>query len=443
MHDKLHCFASHRTLKIEENQATEFLGSSPADQYSDIEETRDLSQPIPQHSSQDSVVQLSIQEGNSTPEINDPSVLMGIPTVMSSINSKENIRLEVISEAIEVDHSQPKLHHGGKKSFMAHHSDDYPETSPQINKAANYCILGFTPSPVKYEDPINRILSPPPSPSISTSFPAPSLPSMQHPLPSFNSIPSQVSTLSTVIPDGSPKAQPHNTIPVSERKSLIVSSSRPSKVTKDMHQWYSKTSWLLDPFLDNSECWFHPSPPPARLTASGLIRPCGNISKRFRWNGDGKTHSLVLNYGIVVKLLYNTMTKQQQDGFIYRQWHLSHLCGNWTCLNPRHTTVEPGAVNLSRNNCFSHRAGCLHKPACLKELKMPLGTDGKIVDQKETTRSTTHPEKFDDWATNTFVEEEELMDTVEERNEESVPEALSTQANNEAEGELQPGSAVA
>lgn len=62
--------------------------------------------------------------------------------------------------------------------------------------------------------------------------------------------------------------------------------------------------------------------------------------------------------------------------FINKKWHLSHLCGNWTCVNPGHTTVEPGNVNISRNNCFSHRGGCLHDPKCMKEKKVNLGANG-------------------------------------------------------------------
>ncbi|KAF4624910.1 hypothetical protein G7Y89_g13257 [Cudoniella acicularis] len=188
-----------------------------------------------------------------------------------------------------------------------------------------------------------------------------------------------------------------------------------------MRQWVSKTNWLLDPFREDDDCWLHPSPPPGRLSNAGILRPCGNISKRCQWSDNsGKRHSLVLNYGIVVKLVFFTMTKQQQDGFINRQWHLSHLCGNWTCLNPKHTTVEPGSVNLSRNNCFSHRSGCFHKPECLKDLKVPLGTDGKIVDHKELVESRTHTDSFDDWATQTFDEDDDfnhsfIPDPVEEK----------------------------
>jgi hypothetical protein len=91
------------------------------------------------------------------------------------------------------------------------------------------------------------------------------------------------------------------------------------------------------------------------------------------------------------------MNKQQKDGFINKQWHLSHLCGNWTCLNPAHTTVEPGNINLSRNNCFSHRSGCLHTPPCMKDKKVPLGPDGKLMDHSGSMRSDAQAQAADDW----------------------------------------------
>jgi hypothetical protein len=101
----------------------------------------------------------------------------------------------------------------------------------------------------------------------------------------------------------------------------------------------------------------------------------------FTWQDRRGKHAIVLNFGIVSKLLLNKLSKQQIDGFISKQWHLSHLCGNWICLNPAHTTVEPGSVNISRNSCFAHRSGCGHTPQCIKDLKVALGADGKLVDR--------------------------------------------------------------
>lgn len=64
-----------------------------------------------------------------------------------------------------------------------------------------------------------------------------------------------------------------------ERKRIIVPMNRPPNVTKAMKAWIAKTHYLLDPFREDDKCWFHPSPPSARVTASGALRPCGKIQK--------------------------------------------------------------------------------------------------------------------------------------------------------------------
>ncbi|KAJ8058852.1 hypothetical protein OCU04_011835 [Sclerotinia nivalis] len=168
-----------------------------------------------------------------------------------------------------------------------------------------------------------------------------------------------------------------NKIACRERKRIMLSSiHRPPHVKKSMQIWLESTNRLLDPFREDQECWFHPAPPPARITSIGTLRACGRIQKTFYWQDHNGKHSLKLNFGIVSKILFHAMTKLQQDGFINKKWHLSHLCGNWTCLNPNHTTVEPGNVNCGRNNCFSHRGGCSHDPKCMKEKKVNLGANG-------------------------------------------------------------------
>ncbi|KAF5868139.1 uncharacterized protein Bfra_007335 [Botrytis fragariae] len=177
--------------------------------------------------------------------------------------------------------------------------------------------------------------------------------------------------------DKSDQNSPGNKLECRERKRIIVSSiRRPPHVKKSMQIWLESINRLLDPFREDSDCWFHPAPPPPRITPIGTWRACGNIQKAFSWQDHNGKHSLVLNFGIVSKILFHTMTKRQKDGFVNRKWHLSHLCGNWTCLNPNHTTVEPGNVNISRNSCFSHRGGCSHEPKCMKEKKANLSAKG-------------------------------------------------------------------
>ncbi|KAH7381955.1 hypothetical protein BKA64DRAFT_647485 [Cadophora sp. MPI-SDFR-AT-0126] len=213
---------------------------------------------------------------------------------------------------------------------------------------------------------------------------------------------SQVSTHTSKIP--------LNKISCRERKRIIISPSRPPNVTKAMIEWVKKTNWLLDPFREDDDCWLHPSPPPALLSVSGIFRPVGKLQKRFTWRNKEGKHSIALNYGIVVKLVNYQMTKQQQDGFVNKQWHLSHLCGNWTCLNPAHTTVEPGHVNISRNSCFSHRSGCLHTPKCMKDKKVALGADGKLVDHSSSAVSGSLAiDEWDSWSSPLLVDENDSI----------------------------------
>lgn len=43
-----------------------------------------------------------------------------------------------------------------------------------------------------------------------------------------------------------------------ERKRIIVPMNRPANVTNAMQAWITKTNYLLDPFREDDECWFHP-----------------------------------------------------------------------------------------------------------------------------------------------------------------------------------------
>lgn len=162
-----------------------------------------------------------------------------------------------------------------------------------------------------------------------------------------------------------------------------------------MTAWVTKTQDKLDPFRTSSECWFHPTPPPpSRPNNSANLRPYGKIAKTFTWGDELGKHSLVLNYGICAKLVNGGMNKQQRDGWLNRKWHLSHLCGNWSCVNPEHATVESCGTNVGRNTCFSHRDGCVHTPKCLKDMKVALGADGKLVPKGDGVGMMTHQDNL-------------------------------------------------
>jgi hypothetical protein len=167
----------------------------------------------------------------------------------------------------------------------------------------------------------------------------------------------------------SPKEARGDSLTCAERKRLLV-LHRHASVTSAMQTWVSNTLDRLDPFRSDTDCWMHPVPQ----------RRVDAISRSFSWTDEKGLHAVYLNFGIVHKLLHRTMTKRQRDGFITKGWHRSHRCGNWTCLNPEHTTVEPGVVNISRNFCFSHRSGCNHDPPCLKDKKVALLRNGMTLD---------------------------------------------------------------
>lgn len=216
-------------------------------------------------------------------------------------------------------------------------------------------------------------------------------------------------------PNPEPPTPSLNQLSCQERKRLVI-STRPAKLIQDLKAWLASTTQLLDPFLEDAECWLHPSPPPPRLTKNGLLISRRSISKRFTFTSPSphapvqlQTHSLTIPYGIAHHLVYHTLTLQRQDGWINQTWQNSHLCGNWTCLNPKHLTVESAGVNGSRNNCFSHRRGCFHQPVCLKDYKVPLGSDGLLVEIEEGGVYLGGGGEGDGWAGLQFGEDDGVV----------------------------------
>lgn len=166
------------------------------------------------------------------------------------------------------------------------------------------------------------------------------------------------------------RAVVEETLSLKERKRFFISNptrALEAAMTKFVDEVYS--AFLQ--YLDEEECWLHPSPP------GGFRRAKGCLARNFYWTDDSGRHRLTVNYGIIALLIYSFLTETQKEGWITDSWHLSHLCGNWTCCNWRHLTVEPGRVNISRNACFMHRSGCIHEPKCMKEKKQRLSQISK------------------------------------------------------------------
>ena len=131
-------------------------------------------------------------------------------------------------------------------------------------------------------------------------------------------------------------------------------------------KYFSDIYRVLDMSGSNEECRLHPTPP----YFSG--KPAGRISFTFDWKVGYRSHQLYVEWGIIALLVREELTAAQTDGFVNKSWRLSHLCGNWTCCNWRHCTVESRHSIQSRNACFESPGKCTHNPPCLKEKKRQL-----------------------------------------------------------------------
>ncbi|KAI9656962.1 MAG: hypothetical protein M1831_004510 [Alyxoria varia] len=162
-----------------------------------------------------------------------------------------------------------------------------------------------------------------------------------------------------------------NLLPLEERKRIIITET-PKPVFDALFKWINRHCAHIDESVpeDDEGCMLHLSPPD---TGSNTIQT------NLYWDHPQGRQSVMINFGVAVIVIARylgreegVLTQEQLDGFINNGWHLSHLCGNWTCLNIDHYTIEPGSVNISRNGCFSQKAPCQHKPRCMREHKRPV-----------------------------------------------------------------------
>lgn len=127
-------------------------------------------------------------------------------------------------------------------------------------------------------------------------------------------------------------------LPIRERKAFFIRTPT-SALGSAMSKFVGEVYAALPSSRTEGECWFHPSPPRGRAK--------GFLSRIFCWTDESGKHKLDINFGIVALIVDSYLTEKQKEGWIMDSWHLSHLCGNWTCCNWRHFTVEPGRVNIS------------------------------------------------------------------------------------------------
>ncbi|MCJ1301052.1 hypothetical protein MMC08_003851 [Hypocenomyce scalaris] len=161
--------------------------------------------------------------------------------------------------------------------------------------------------------------------------------------------------------------KPRDTLTVKQRKHFFIHTPTLAMVAA-MRKWVSETHALFNVARDEGDCWLHPAP--ASPKANGRAR--GTINRSFIWTDASGRHNVFVNYDVVTLIIDHHLTDEQQEGYITKGWHLSHLCGNWTCCNWRQFTVEAGSINISRNAYFMYTGGCNHSPKCMKDKKQRL-----------------------------------------------------------------------
>ena len=160
------------------------------------------------------------------------------------------------------------------------------------------------------------------------------------------------------------KVTQNGTVNVLDRKRHFMYTPGDA-IKKRMEKYVSDINRLFDSMRSDGDCWLYPSP----LSARSNGRPKGNIPCAFNWTDSSGTHKLRVNFGLVALIVERQLVEEQMRGYVSESWHLSHLCGNWTCCNWRHMTVESGRTNVSRNQCFRSAGLCSHQPPCMKHRK--------------------------------------------------------------------------
>ncbi|KAF2105116.1 hypothetical protein NA57DRAFT_51895 [Rhizodiscina lignyota] len=146
-----------------------------------------------------------------------------------------------------------------------------------------------------------------------------------------------------------------------ERKSIVL-VEKPADARAWMQKYLDRQSIHLkkDPLYPNSRCWIH--------QGAQRYMDRRNIHATVRFKRNGKIQTVSMHCGIIALCMRNELTKDMIDGLLKQpSWHLSHLCGNWACCNPRHMTIEPARDNQRRKMCFNDKRGllqhCTHTPS--------------------------------------------------------------------------------
>lgn len=116
-------------------------------------------------------------------------------------------------------------------------------------------------------------------------------------------------------------------------------------------------------------CWLN-----HEVKGNGTFQVKARLGSQGAWS---------MNFGTANLLIHRLLSNTQKLGIIYERWELSHLCGNWRCMNHNHHIVESKHTNLERMSCFKDAfKTCRHHPACLVYLQT---NDGSYRSPSENT----------------------------------------------------------
>lgn len=157
-------------------------------------------------------------------------------------------------------------------------------------------------------------------------------------------------------------------LPLRSRKAIVLYDAfrRPSLLTRIR----SAVEQLLESVPSVSALY------DSTRTAGCIINSNSKGSGRISvYASMGNGNSWGMNFGIARLLCLGKLSNEEKSGIIDKGWELSHLCGNWRCMNHEHFAVEAKSTNLQRMACFKRRGvACLHRPPCMVGYQSDLGT---------------------------------------------------------------------
>ncbi|PVI06463.1 hypothetical protein DM02DRAFT_422715 [Periconia macrospinosa] len=225
-----------------------------------------------------------------------------------------------------------------------------------------------SPSPIAHKPSIHQSPSPPRTPSRENHHTG-------HPIPPFS--PLQAPNSQTFREESPTDAQEARRQALEKTRAFTIHKKRL------FYKHYAQTHLpILRARLANQIANYVQMPPtnPQSLChihtgLEGLKTNC--IPFHVKFKHDSVTLKLQLNLGVINLLVNNRLSDRDIDGLVNDWWHVSHLCGNWRCVNVEHIIAEPGHVNVNRNRCLRPGKGgrvevCLHVPRCLVEHTAPI-----------------------------------------------------------------------